>query len=352
MIENVNININKDDHSINDYLYCFAEFGEMPSKIKIFNNYDIDKFIEFTDKNSTTKNISKEFIPSGSDFIINEKHFINIDDIFISFVEYDKMSESGHITDIVIFYRISSESSVNSFLESIHPFLIDYENVGVEQKFNVLTLTPEGLQLEPIDLLNADYENIELYFNKDVIKKSNKLIKIIRKKHKGLSIIHGERGVGKTTLINHMLSKIDKLSIFIPANMIDIITTNEFKNFIRKHKKSIIIIDDCEIYFSNSYSKSNILTNNILQMVDGITSDMDNLHIITVLNTDNINDVDSVLLECNNFIDVMLVDRLIDSKSNELCEYLKQKNKIKNPRLIDILKNKKEDFDIVKIGFH
>jgi SpoVK/Ycf46/Vps4 family AAA+-type ATPase len=191
-----------------------------------------------------------------------------------------------------------------------------------------------------------------LYHNQETFKRSTKLIKSINKTKKGLSIIFGERGLGKTTLMNYITSNIDRLCIFIPSNMIDVVNTNDFKNLIRKNRNSLIVIDDCEIYFSNNFTKSNLLTNNILHMVDGITSDMDNMQIIIVLNTDSIHDIDPILLDCNNLIDVIEVERLSDSAADGLCKHLHLKNKSKNKRLVDILKKRKVEEDIIKMGFH
>lgn len=351
-MEKININIDKDDYLVNDYLFCLSEFSEIPNKISIFNNYDIDKFIQFIDQKATTKNISKEIIPSGSEYIINERHFIKLDDIYISFTEYDNVSDLGYITDIIIYYKNGFDSIVNSFLESINEFTIGIENIGSDHKFNIVTLTSDGLQLEPIDLIDADYENIELYFNKRIIQQSNNLIKSIQKNKKGLTIIYGERGLGKTTLSNWISSKLDKITIFISSDMIDIINTSDFKNLIKKNKNSMIIIDDSEIYFSSNYTKSNILTNSILQMVDGVASDMNNIHIIVILNKKNIGDIDPVLLDCNNIIDTILVNRLDDSKVDKLCSHLKLKNKLKNPRLVDVIKNKKNISNSTQIGFN
>jgi hypothetical protein len=352
MLENINININRDDVTVNDYLFCTSMFGQIPNRISIFSNYDFKQFIEFLNQTSVDVSTSKEIIHNGEECVTNEKRFVKIGNIYVSFVEYDKSSDFAEITDVVIYYNSESIAETDAFLESINKFVIDYRNVGVEQKFNITTVTSEGLQLEPLEILNGDYENIHLYHNQETFKRSTKLIKSINKTKKGLSIIFGERGLGKTTLMNYITSNIDRLCIFIPSNMIDVVNTNDFKNLIRKNRNSLIVIDDCEIYFSNNFTKSNLLTNNILHMVDGITSDMDNMQIIIVLNTDSIHDIDPILLDCNNLIDVIEVERLSDSAADGLCKHLHLKNKSKNKRLVDILKKRKVEEDIIKMGFH
>ena len=134
--------------------------------------------------------------------------------------------------------------------------------------------------------------------------------------------------------------------------MIETINTNEFKMFLKRYKNIVVIIDDCEMYFSHTYTRSNLFTNSLVQMVDGICSDMYNLHVIVILNTDNPNDIDPTLFDSNNLIDVIEVGRLDEEKIQHLCKHLGKKNKFQDEaRLVDILRNKKIKGDDTDMGF-
>ena len=126
----------------------------------------------------------------------------------------------------------------------------------------------------------------------------------------------------------------------------------EFRSFIKRYKNSVIVIDDSEIYFSELYTKSNIFTNNLLQLVDGVQSDSFDLNIITILNVDNVSLVDHNLFECNNLIDIIEVDALDKSKASELAKTLGSKNKIKTPtKVVDVIKKRSRLIPISDIGF-
>jgi SpoVK/Ycf46/Vps4 family AAA+-type ATPase len=348
MIKNLSINIDSDDLIVNEYLYCLSEFDEMPSKIAIFGNYDIQKFTDIIG-NSVKKFSNREVISVSDSYVVSQKNVVKVGEIYISFIEYDK-NNIGYVSDVSIYYKESSEEEANNFLNSISELLVNDNLPSLDLK--IVSFSPDGVNLNDISLPEADYENIDLYYNDDVIKKTNKLIKSINKSKKGLSVIYGSRGVGKTTLVSHIIKSIDRVAIFIPSNMIDIVNTNELRNLVKQNTNSAIIIDDCELFFTNNDIKFNIMTNNILQLVDGISSDMDNLQIILVLNTDNLENIDEDLLDCNNLLDIIQVGRLTEEKSDQLCKYLNKKNKVKNPKLIDILKKRKDDKGAVKMGFY
>ena len=43
----LNLNINKDEDGLNDFLYCWQQFGNRPNKITIHNTYTTKSFQKF-----------------------------------------------------------------------------------------------------------------------------------------------------------------------------------------------------------------------------------------------------------------------------------------------------------------
>jgi hypothetical protein len=153
--------------------------------------------------------------------------------------------------------------------------------------------------------------------------------------------------------VNHLIHKLKKNVIFIPSTLFEIIMINpDLRNFLKKNSDSVIIMDDLELYLSEIYSKSNIFTNNLVQMVDGFDSDQLGLNFIFILNTKEIDEIDHSLLDCNNLLDVIQIDALSLEKSKELCKHLNKRNKIKKrTKLVDILKTKPDFNESDEIGF-
>jgi len=342
------INIADDNYELNDFLIIFEKFGQRPNKIIIHDTFDGTAFESILNAKTETK--LTEYIPSDDDYFINQKNLTKINDnIYCSFVIIDKLSDSYLINDVIFFYKEESdETLIEEIIQSICNCVIDYEGNSFN-KFNTLTLTTNSIELDPLSV-DVDSIEIEGRYNEDIIKKAEKIQKKIKKSNKGLTILCGDRGVGKTTLAKYICHKIDRITIFIPNTMIDLtINGPDFKNFIKKFEKVLIVIDDCEFLSSNPISKINPFTNNILQLVDGFLSDNLNLQIILIFNEVE-EDLEEDLVDSNSLIDVLEISNLDAETATELSKNLGNNKKYKeSTRLIEVVQNKKFD-KIEKIG--
>lgn len=353
----INININKDDQIINDFLFCWSEIGHRPCKSVVYKNYEKESFLNYFSSFLLETTTNRDIIPFEPQDLINERNFCKIDhQIWVTYTIYDKFSELSFIGDVAFYYPFERTDKIDEFISGLDSFQLSEDEMDSESEQNVFTITlgQTGLELDPIEEVNLDFDNIECHYNDEVMKQINKLSKKIKKSNKGLSIIHGERGTGKTSLIHYMNQKIkDKKIIFIPPTFFDsTINHPDFKSFLKKNKNSIIFLDDCEIYFSELYSKSNIFTNNLLQLVDGFDSDQLGVNLILILNCEKESDIDPHLIESNNLLDIVRTTKLEKSKIQELCKLLEKKCKFKSDtKLIDVLRNKPHISSDSDIGF-
>ena len=345
----INLNIDKDDYHLNDYLVCWEKFGHRPNRILIHNTYSGKLFDEVITKYVIEKNVFTEVIPDTEELIINDKLFIKLDEgCYISYIVADRLSESSFI-DSISFYYANGYDKVQDFIDELNECVLDYEEDD-SNKLNTIGLSINGLEIEPISLHNIDLDNVDNYYNSDTFRRVEKAVKQIKKSDKGLTVLYGERGSGKTSIINYISSKLDRIVIFIPNNMIDHTINNpEFRKFIKKYDKPVLVLDDCEIAFTENYGRSNMFTNNLLQMVDGFLSDSINCNIVTIFNISDEEEIDQSLLECNNIIDVIEFDMLTSDESNVLAKHISSNKKYKNKtKLIDIIKKRsnKQEFEI------
>ncbi len=337
----INLNISDDDENLNDYIYCWDKFGERPSKITIFSSFSKNEFNTIINEYSSQVKSSIELIPTDEFDIINDKKISKINDnIYLSYIILDRENDNSFIHEITFFYISEDDMKIiNEILIKLNNSIIEIEEDVNNYKLNTVYISQNGIEIEAIDKIGLD-DNIDLFYNEKTLKSVNKLIKTLKKSDKGLSVLYGERGTGKTSLINYISEKLDRIVIYIPNNMIDLtLNTPEFRTFLKKHHKPIIVLDDCEMIFNDLFSKSNIYVNNILQMLDGLLSDSIQLNIITIFNVEEESEIDHILLEANSFIDIIEVEYLDMDDANDLSKHLGFNKKYKTEtKLIDVIK--------------
>lgn len=345
----LNLNVSKDDYDLNDFLVCWREFGERPNRILIHNTYSTKLVNSVIEDLVLEKNVFTEVTPDEDDLVINDKIFVKLDDeCYLSYIVVDRLSDASFIDTVTFFYK-KGYTKVQEYVDSLNDCIMDFANED-SHKLNTITLSQNGLEIEPISSNNIDLDNIDNYYNSETFKSVEKVIKTIKKSDKGLTVFYGERGSGKTSIINYISSKLDRIVIFIPNNMIDHTINNpEFRKFIKKYERPVLVLDDCEVSFTEIYGRTNMFTSNLLQLVDGFLADSINCNIITIFNTDVEDDIDGSLLDSNSLIDVVEFMNLSEEESVELSKHIGSNKKYKNKnRLIDIIKKRssKHDFEI------
>jgi hypothetical protein len=347
----LNLNINKDDSVLNDFLFCWDKFDSRPNKITIHNNYSTAEFVDSLSQYTISKNIFTEIIPSDDEDIINEKILAKIsDEIYLSYVIVDKNVESSIISDVVLFYKEESNlEDINKVIEEIEKTVLDFSEEETHN-INTISISNSGIDIEPVNNLKVDTDNQELYYSEKTFKSLSKMAKKIKKNDRGLCVLHGNRGTGKTAAINYIANNIDRIIIFVPNNLIDQTINNpDFRKLLKKYHKPIVILDDCEMIFNEYFAKSNTIVNNLLQLVDGFLSE--NITFVTIFNVDDELEIDHTLLECNNLIDVVYFSSLSVEESEELSSHLGYNKKFKQEtNLVDVVKKKKSDIKST-IGF-
>lgn len=341
-----NLNINRDDASLNDFLFCWSEFKSRPNKMLIYNTYLSKDFNDVLSHRLVDKNTTTEIIPDGGEYFINDRVLAKINDgLYLSYVQIDRNCDRSSVNDICFFYKGDDEYTlIQEIIDEFETCIVNFLEEGDGNRVNTISIGANGLEIDPLDIPEIDFDTISNFYNKETFKSVKNLSKAINKSKKGISVLYGERGTGKTSIINYISSLIDRMVLFIPNNMIDVTINNpEFKKLLRRFPNPLIIIDDCEMMFNESFTKSNVLLNNLLQLTDGFLSDSIEVQIILIFNVDSKNEIDHILLESNNLVDLVKFDRLSKKEATRLSkQYISQKYKT-HTKVIDVVKNRQAD---------
>ena len=178
-----------------------------------------------------------------------------------------------------------------------------------------------------INIDNVRDLDLELHYGTGFKKKSDLILDSLLNKHKGIYLLHGTMGTGKTFYLRYLTSKIhDKKVIFIPPYFTDFLSSPEFlPTLISDYgaKNSILIIEDAEkVVMSREDNLSgSSSTSNLLSLGDGILADIGNISVICTFNT-KVSNIDKALLRKGRLLGEHSFDALSISDSQKLIDKL------------------------------
>ena len=201
--------------------------------------------------------------------------------------------------------------------------------------------------------------DIELGYGKSFKPIHEKIIhKLNEPKSKGLVLLHGTPGTGKTHYLKYLASKIkNKRVLFIPPFLADFITSPEMTPFLIQNAGSVLFIEDAEKVITDRNTGGGNGVSNILNITDGILSDILNIQIVATFNMDK-KKIDEALLRKGRLIAEHKFDALPTEDSQALIDHLGFDYKTDKPMTLTEIYNlseveyKSEDKGREKIGFN
>lgn len=144
--------------------------------------------------------------------------------------------------------------------------------------------------------INYTEVDVEKNYNDDFLPVYKELTKFIEERDSGIVIMNGVPGTGKTTLVRNLVTRFPGRYLLVTNTVAESLASPEFMSFMSDNRDSVFILEDCEqILKDRSDSNFTNAIANILNMTDGIMSDIFNVKFICTFNAD-INSIDPALL--------------------------------------------------------
>ena len=227
-------------------------------------------------------------------------------------------------------------------------FLSTYKAAEKEEDFemNIITSNNNGLDLKTLAIKPTALD-INLYYNDD-FKPIDELIKtrLAKENDKGIILLHGLPGTGKTTYLRHLIGSLKKKVLFVSPGVAGNLMDPEFIDLLIDNPNAIVVIEDAENVIMDRKYSNNGGVSNLLNISDGLLSDCLNVQIICTFNSD-LNTVDSALMRKGRLIAKYEFGKLDAAKAQRLSDHLGFDTIIDKPMTIAEITNP-ADMEVAK----
>jgi ATPase family associated with various cellular activities (AAA) len=231
---------------------------------------------------------------------------------------------------------------------------------------SILCANDHGMYTKTLEM-PSDYSNIELnlHYGTGFKEYHEKLIAKMKSTSKGIVLLHGDPGTGKSYYIRHLISQLtNKLILYVPNAMISGLATPAFNDFIidwidtqnsnvddpaKKVTSVLLVLEDAEKSLIrrdiNAYSDE---VSTILNASDGIMNDFMSIQVLATFNVD-ISMIDSAVMRKRRAISIKSFGKLSADDARKLAEHIgADPAKVKGEMsLADIYQESEPDSDSV-----
>ena len=311
------------------YLYCF---GQIPSASYI-NNIDGEKAFE------AIKTSFGHLIRSvhGYRYFDSKKKRYVFDETFM-------VMQNGCIMEFDTYYcEIYHSGEQDDFITECTGLMKKNKEKQRRKplEINLISRGRNGLELKQLEVKRTKLD-LDLFYEDDFKPVSDTICKrLCTDKDKGIVLLHGLPGTGKTTYLRYLIGKIKKRVLFVSPNVATDITSPDFIELLVSNPNSVLIIEDAENVIMDRKLNNNASVSNLLNISDGLLADFLNVQLICTFNN-SLTLVDSALMRKGRLIAKYEYGKLGIEKAQRLSEHLGFSNKITQPMTIAEIANPDE----------
>ncbi len=316
----------------NEIALFIAHFNTIPNLI---SEIDIDCknanhwFTEKYDSEIRKNYFLKRYFNGSEQAELDDVFYILFDDLMVNL-------DSANSTVRFLFSK-TDIGKVDSIIKEIKRFkkrnnkafitLLIKTNSGFDTKS--LEITKPNLCIR--DNYNDDFKDVHNTIQSRLVKPNDK----------GIVLLHGIPGTGKTSYIRYLISSIKKKVVFLPPNMANAITNPDLISVLTDNPNSIFVIEDAENIVVDRERDGNSPVSTLLNISDGLLSDCLSIQIICSFNTD-LSRVDPALMRKGRLIAKYEFKELETDKARSLSEKLGFNTQIDSPMTLTSIYNQEE----------
>jgi len=188
-------------------------------------------------------------------------------------------------------------------------------------EINLVVQTRSGLQLKGMEIKRTRLD-IGLFYEDDFAEVDQAIRKRLSNKNdKGIVLLHGLPGTGKTTYLRYLVGKIKKRVLFVSPSVAGNLMNPDFIELLIRNPDTVLIIEDAENIIMDRRHASSSSVFNLLNISDGLLADFLNVQLICTFNS-ALHLVDPALLRKGRLIAKYEFGKLGMQKARALSKHL------------------------------
>lgn len=270
----------------------YSYFGVVPSVISL-SRINYQKSLKWILNCLKGNVISRHSLEGNSR---RNRKIVKMTDIFL--LDNGIMLEMDRDDNFEIYFQDEMREEAERIYSSVKKF-----TRRTRMTRNISFIIDEGHGLRCVELPNKKPElDINLHYNEDMASVHKVLIdKLGNNDNKGLVLLHGKPGTGKSTYLRYLINHLKKRIIFMPSRLAASMDAPSMMTFMLDYRNSIIIIEDAEDLIRSRENGPATGISTLLNLTDGVLGESLCMQVICTFNTKLAN-IDSALLRKGRLI--------------------------------------------------
>lgn len=234
------------------------------------------------------------------------------------------------------FHDGKDEAFVESVTELVNQFKERQRCQPLE--INLVVQNRSSLELKGMEIKRTKLD-LDLFYEDDFKEVDEVIRKRLSKKNdKGIVLLHGLPGTGKTTYLRYLVGKIKKRVLFLSPSVAGNLMNPDFIELLIDNPNTVLIIEDAENIIMDRKHNSSSAVSNLLNISDGLLADFLNVQLVCTFNS-SLTVVDSALMRKGRLIARYEFGKLGISKAQRLSHHFGFDGMINKPMTIAELAN-------------